>query len=86
MNYAHIHSILKLRPLFLYWTYELIPIFITFNRTEVSLFKQVNNRHEKSTYLMSTDNYVVKTCSQKFDFHIWFATLLNAFVHMWARV
>ena len=47
MNYAHIHSILKLRPLFLYWTYELIPIFITFNRTEVSLFKQVNNRHEK---------------------------------------
>ena len=31
-----------LRPLFLYSTYELVQIFITFNRTDVSLFKQLN--------------------------------------------
>ena len=31
----------KLRRLFLYLIYELVQIFITFNRTDVSLFKQV---------------------------------------------
>ena len=32
----------KLRPLFLYLTYKLLQIFITFNRFDVSLLKQVN--------------------------------------------
>ena len=32
----------KLRPLFLYLTYELVQIFITFNRTDISLPKPVN--------------------------------------------
>ena len=38
---VHIHSILS-GTLFLYLIYELVQIFITFNRTDVSLFKQVN--------------------------------------------
>ena len=30
------------RPLFFYLTYELVQIFITFNRTDVTFFKKVN--------------------------------------------
>ena len=37
------HGILKkVKAIFLYLMYELVQIFITFNRTDVSLFKQVN--------------------------------------------
>ena len=41
-TYISIASLQKLRPLFL--QLELIEIFITFNRTDVSLFKQVNEQ------------------------------------------
>ena len=37
----------KLRPLVLYLTYQLVQIFITLNRTNVSLFKKLKVGMEK---------------------------------------
>ena len=39
-----------LGPLFLYLNYELVQIFITFNRTDVSLLKQVNKYVWKNNF------------------------------------
>ena len=43
-GFVHIYiiSLKELQLLFLYLTYELAQTFITFNRTDVSLFKQTN--------------------------------------------
>ena len=43
--FSHIHSIFKkLTPLLLYLTYYFVQKFTTLNKTDVSLFKQVNQK------------------------------------------
>ena len=46
---VHINTVFlkNFRPLFSYLTSELLQIFITFNITDVSLFKQANKSMEK---------------------------------------
>ena len=41
----------------------------------------VDNR---ATYLNQTDNYVGKTCSQKFHLRVQFITRPNTFLRIWA--
>ena len=54
----------------------------------VVFFNRFLKWHENRLILSwsNTDNYVVKRCSQMFDLHMWFITLLNTFAHICAPV
>ena len=40
--HIHITFLKNIRQMFLFFTYQFVQIFITYNRTDVSLFKQVS--------------------------------------------
>ena len=42
----------KLRPLVLYLTYQLVQIFMTLNRADVSLFKKLTSRYGERIVLI----------------------------------
>ena len=44
----------KLRPLLLYLTYSLVQIFISFNKTDVPIFKQVNKYGKRIVLIFYT--------------------------------
>ena len=47
---------------------------------------QNQNTYERNFNLIINDSRLFnKNISQKFDLHVWFITLLNAFVSAWAR-
>ena len=48
---VHIHSNLS-RPLLLYLTYELVQIYITFNRTDVSFLNKLTSNSGKRIVLV----------------------------------
>ena len=52
----------NLRPFFLYLIYELTQIFISFNRTNVPLFQQVNKQvlKRKGIVLLFYTHYMIK--------------------------
>ena len=42
--HIHITFLKNIRQMFLFFTYQFVQIFITYNRTDVSLFKQVRSK------------------------------------------
>ena len=45
--HIHITFLKNIRQMFLFFTYQFVQIFITYNRTDVSLFKQVSKYNKE---------------------------------------